>query len=81
MPILLFFIGWLSKAKVEADKRGLKGKFTKNWKFSHYLLTLMLMEGWVKLFSPQNTAGLSKEKGVVVISQTIAAKGGGIWHE
>ncbi len=31
----------------------------------------MTMECLVKFFSPQNTAGVSHEKGVAVISQTI----------
>ncbi len=31
----------------------------------------MLMEGQVKFVSPQNTAGVSQEKGVAVISQKI----------
>ncbi len=35
----------------------------------------MLMEGWVKFFSPQNTAGGSQEKGVAVIPQTIDVNG------
>ncbi len=30
------------------------------------------MKGRVKFFSPQNTAGVSQEKGASVISQTIA---------
>ncbi len=33
------------------------------------------MEGQVKFFSPQNTAGVSKEKGLAVISQIIAVDG------
>ncbi len=36
----------------------LKGQFTKNEKISHYLLILMQMEGWVKFFSAQHTAGV-----------------------
>ncbi len=30
---------------------------------------------WVKIFSPQNTAGISQEKGVAVISSTIEVNG------
>ncbi len=33
------------------------------------------MEGQVKFFSPQNTAGVSQEKGVAVTSQTIEVNG------
>ncbi len=39
-------------------KMYLKEKLTQNWKFGHYLLTLMLMEGQVKFFIPQNIAGV-----------------------
>ncbi len=35
----------------------------------------MLTEGQVKFFSPQNTAGVSQEKGVEVMSQTNAVNG------
>ncbi len=35
----------------------------------------MLMEGQVKFFSLQKTAGVSQEKGVAVISKAIAANG------
>ncbi len=35
----------------------------------------MLMEGWVKIFSPQNAAGVSQKKGIAVISQTIVVNG------
>ncbi len=35
----------------------------------------MPMEGQEKVFSPQNTAGVSKEKGVAVISHTSEANG------
>ncbi len=35
----------------------------------------MPMEEWVKFFSPQNTAGVSQEKGVAVVSQTTEANG------
>ncbi len=33
------------------------------------------MEGLVKFFSPQNTAGVSQEKGVAVMSQTVVVNG------
>ncbi len=33
----------------------------------------MPMEGRVKFFSPQNTAGVSEEKGTEVISKTMEA--------
>ena len=39
------------------DHRGEAGNET--WKFTHYLLTTMQMEGWVKCLSPQNTSGVS----------------------
>ncbi len=42
---------------------------------SHYLLTLLPMEGPVKFFGPQNTAGVSQEKGISVISQIIIVNG------
>ena len=45
-------------ASVPAAK-GLKGQFTQTCIFTHYLLTPMLVEGWVKCFSPQNTSGVS----------------------
>ncbi len=35
----------------------------------------MPMEGWMKFFIPQNTAGVSQEKDVAVISQTIVLNG------
>ncbi len=35
----------------------------------------MPMEGQVKFFSPQNTAGVSQEKGAAVITQTIEVNG------
>ncbi len=35
----------------------------------------MPVEGWVKFFSLQNTAGVSQEKGVVVISRTVEVNG------
>ncbi len=35
----------------------------------------MAMEGQVTFFSPQNTAGVSQGKGIVVISQTIKVNG------
>ncbi len=35
----------------------------------------MLIEGQVKIFNSQNTAGVSSEKGVAVISQTIVVNG------
>ncbi len=68
------FFKWLNKEvgvyvyySVHQFKNVLKGQFTKKWKFSHYLLPLMLIEG---LVSPQNTAGVSQEKGVAVF-QTV----------
>ncbi len=33
------------------------------------------MKGWVKVFSSQNTAGVSQEKGVAVIFQTVEVNG------
>ncbi len=53
----------------------LKGKFTQKVKFSHYLLTVMVMEGQVKFFSPQDSAGVSQEKDIAVISQTVDING------
>ncbi len=44
-------------------------------KLSHYLLILMPMGGWVKLFTPQNTAEVLQQKGIAVISQTIKVNG------
>ncbi len=41
----------------------------------HYLLTVMLMNNGVKFFSPQNTAGVSQENSIAVISQTIEVNG------
>ncbi len=35
----------------------------------------MWIEGPVKFFSPQNTAGVSQEKGVAVFSQTVKVNG------
>ncbi len=35
----------------------------------------MLMEGWVKFISPQNTTGVSQEKGIAVVSQIIEMNG------
>ncbi len=35
----------------------------------------MPVEGQVKLFSAQNTAGVSQEKGIAVVSQTVEANG------
>ncbi len=35
----------------------------------------MLIEGLGKFFIPQNTAGVSQEKGIVVISQTVSVIG------
>ncbi len=35
----------------------------------------MLMKGQVKVFSPQNTAGVSQEKGAAVISQITEVNG------
>ncbi len=35
----------------------------------------MPMEDWVKYFSPQNSAGVSQEKGIAVISYTIEVNG------
>ncbi len=35
----------------------------------------MLMEGHKKFFSSQNSAGVLQEKGIAVISQTIAMNG------
>ncbi len=48
----------------------LKGEFTRKWKFSHYLLTLMLIDGQVKFFSPQNTAGICKNMGSMTFFKT-----------
>ncbi len=53
----------------------LKGQFTQKRKFSHYLLTLMSMEGQVQFFGSQNIIGVSQENGIVVISQTIVVNG------
>ncbi len=36
----------------------------------------MPMEGWVKIFSLQNTAGVSQEKVILVMSLTIVVNGG-----
>ncbi len=33
------------------------------------------MEGRVQFFNPQNTAGVSQEKGIAVICQTIVVNG------
>ncbi len=35
----------------------------------------MLMDGWVKFFSPQITAGVLQEKGVAIMSQTTELNG------
>ncbi len=35
----------------------------------------MLMEGWVKFFSPQNSAGVSQENSIAVISKTVQVNG------
>ncbi len=35
----------------------------------------MLVKSWVKFFNPQNTAGVSQEKGVAVMPKTIAVNG------
>ncbi len=35
----------------------------------------MQMEGWVKFFSPQSSAGVSQDKDIVVISQTAEVTG------
>ncbi len=41
----------------------------------------MLMEGWVKFFSPQNAVvWVSQEKGVAVMSQTMAVNGDQFWN-
>ncbi len=40
----------------------------------------MLMEDRLKFFSPQNTVGVSLEKDVVAISQTIAVNGDQVSH-
>ncbi len=53
----------------------LKGQFAQKRKFGYCLLTLMPMEGWVKFFSPRNTAGVSQEKGVAVMFQTTVMNG------
>ncbi len=53
----------------------LKALLTSKRKFSNYVLTLMLMEGRVKFFSPHNTAEVSQEKGIAVIFQTIVVNG------
>ncbi len=42
---------------------------------SHYLLTLMLTEDWVKFFSPQSTDGVLQEKGVAGMSQAVVVNG------
>ncbi len=36
---------------------------------------LILMEGQVKFYSPQNTAKVLQEKGIAVISQTVVVNG------
>ncbi len=40
----------------------------------------MPMEGWVKFFSSRKTAGVSQEKAVAVISQTIEVNGDQVWN-
>ncbi len=42
----------------------LMGQFTQKRIFSHYLLTVKWMEGWVKFFNLQNTTVVSEEKGL-----------------
>ncbi len=41
----------------------------------------MQMEGQIKFFIPQNTSGVSQEKGVAVIPQTIEVKGDQVSNE
>ncbi len=55
-------------------QNSLKGIVHPNMK-TLYLLTLVLMDGWVKFFSPQNTAGVSQDQGLAVMSQTTEANG------
>lgn len=39
-----------------------KEQLAQKWKFSHYLLTPILIKRWVKLCSPQNISGTSQQK-------------------
>ena len=55
----------------------LKGYFNEKWKFTHHLLTTMLMEGWVKCLSPQNpsptppSASLWVDRWIIIFQWTI----------
>ena len=53
-------------ARANYSNSRLKGKFTEKLIFTHYLLTSMPMEGWVKCLSPQNMVhDKTTEKAVV----------------
>ena len=43
------------------DVHYVKNKFTQKAKFSHYLLTVLLMGSWVKFCGPQNISGASQQ--------------------
>ena len=49
-------------------------------KFTHYLLTTLLMEGDVKCLSPQNCFGVSGVNSVVAKSNTIGVTGYHYWN-
>ncbi len=40
-------------------------EFNQKWKFRHYVLTLTPLEGPLKFFTPQNTAGVSPKKNML----------------
>ena len=48
----------------------LKDKFTQKWNFSCYPLSLMQMKSRVKIRSPQNISGVSRQNSVAAFSQT-----------
>ena len=48
-------------------------EFTQKSYFTHYLLTTVLMEGWVKRLSPQDTFGVSVLNSMAAKSNTIEA--------
>ncbi len=52
-----------------------KGQFAPKLKFCHYLLTLMPMEGWMKLFIHKTLLELHREKVLQVLSQANKANG------
>ncbi len=69
-----YLLSQLSGLTTNEEKLTLKGIVHPKMKIQS-ISTHPHADGWVTLFSPQNTAGVSQKKGVAVMSQTIVVNG------